>query len=384
MIYLDNSATTPLADEVREAMMPYLEGEFGNASSVHTLGVRARVALDDARETIARAINAEPKEIIFTSGGTEANNTAIKSALFRHYREHFAGKPWSDLHILTSRAEHQAVLQPIEWMEKIGAVASYADVDSFGRIIIESVAQKLTPETALASFMLVNNETGAISPIKEIAELVKSKTNAVVHTDAVQALGKIPVDIRELGVDLLSLSAHKIHGPKGIGALYARTGFDWESLIHGGSQERNRRGGTEAVALAVGFAAAVKLMAGHEVHFRDLRNYLLTKLRDIPEVVLNSATDDTSVDAIVNLTFIPEVLARLDADALIIRFDLVGVAISNGSACTSGSAQPSHVLLACGKGDEVANKSIRVSFSRYNTFSDIDKFIEAIRKIIPR
>jgi len=382
MTYLDNSATTPLAPEVLAAMQPFLAGEFGNASSVHTLGNHARVALEEARETIARAIHAEPREILFTSGGTESDNTAIKGALFRHYRDHFAGKGWSDMEAMTSHAEHLAVLEPMEWMTKIGAKVSYAPVDSFGGVAPDAVRGGLTDKTSLVSIMMVNNETGTINPIREIAKMVKDNSPALIHSDAVQALGKIQVDVRELGVDMLSLSAHKIHGPKGIGALYVKSGVEWEPLIHGGSQERNRRGGTEAVALAVGFAEAVRQMAGHEQQFRTLRLSLLKRLSEIPEVVLNSAIDDTCVDSIVNFSFVPEVLAKLDADALIIRFDLEGVAISNGSACTSGSLQPSHVLLACGRGEEIASKSVRVSFSRYNTIDDIDRFMEALGKIL--
>jgi cysteine desulfurase len=382
MIYLDNSATTPLAPEVLEAMRPYLEGEFGNASSVHALGVRARVALEEARGVIASAINAEPKEIIFTSGGTESNNAAIKGIFFKHYKEHFAGKSWADFEIVTSPTEHHAVLEPIEWASKIGAKLSMVDVNSVGFVSPESVENKLQLSTSLVSIMMVNNEVGTINPISDIAAKVREHSKAIIHTDAVQAFGKFAVDVKALGVDMLSMSAHKIHGPKGIGALYVRGGVEWEPLLHGGSQERNRRGGTEAVALAVGFAEAVKRSDGYESHFKHLRRYLLDKLSDSSQVVLNSAADERSVDSIVSFSFVPEVLNRLDADAMIILFDLEGIAVSNGSACTSGSQQPSHVLTAIGKSKDVALKSVRVSFSRYNTTSEIDQFIAALRKII--
>ncbi|HZK76727.1 MAG TPA: cysteine desulfurase family protein [Candidatus Kapabacteria bacterium] len=385
MIYLDNAATTPLAPEVLEAMRPFLEGEFGNASSVYRLGSRARVALEEAREVIARAIHAEPREIVFTSGGTEANNAAIKGALFKHYADHFSGKPWSDLQVLTSPVEHHAVLEPMEWIAKLGASVTYVPVSPFGRVLLESVSERLSSETALVSLMMVNNETGAINPVSEISNIVKSKSKALIHSDAVHALGKIPIDVKELGIDFISLSAHKIHGPKGIGALYIKSGTPWEPLLHGGPQERNRRGGTEPVALAVGFAEAVKMAAKNLDRVDDigrLRKYLLNKLGEIPEVVFNSGFDDSSIDSIINFSFIPEVLARLDADALIIRFDLEGIAVSNGSACTSGSQQPSHVLLAMGKSKEVAAKSVRASFSRYNTVADIDRLIEAVKKIL--
>lgn len=378
MTYLDNSATTALAPEVRDAMQPYLEGEFGNASSVHTLGSRARVALEEARETIARAIHAEPREIVFTSGGTESNNAALKGVLFKKVMDSVS---WSELSLLTSRAEHHAILEPSKFLHRLGAHIEYCDVDTYGHCMLtpSSVSGRLT----LASIMMVNNETGAINSIRTMGEAIKAASPALLHTDAVQALGKLKIDVQELGVDLLSISAHKIHGPKGIGALYIKAGTPFEPLIYGGSQERNRRGGTEAVALAVGFAEAVRRAAGHETDFAPMRSYLLDQLGTIPEVILNSATDSSSIDSIVNFSFIPEVLARLDVDALIIRFDLEGIAVSNGSACTSGSLQPSHVLLACGKGDEVASKSVRVSFSRYTTRADIDTFIAALRRILP-
>ncbi len=382
MIYLDNAATTPLAPEVLEAMRPFFEGEFGNASSVYRLGSRARVALEDARDVIARAIHAEPREIVLTSGGTEADNAAIKGAIFQKLREK---KSLQEIGIVTSPAEHHAVLEPIEWFSKLGSVVSFAGVDKYGRVSPDGIAAPIAKDTALVSAMMVNNETGAINPILEITEAVKARSNALVHTDAVQALGKLPIDVKELGVDFLSLSAHKIHGPKGIGALYIKSGTPWEPLLHGGAQERNRRGGTEPVALAVGFAEAVTFSAAQVDISKGvgrLRTYLLGKLAEIPEVVLNSAVDSSSSNFIVSFSFIPEVLARLDADALIIRFDLEGIAVSNGSACTSGSQQPSHVLLAMGKSSEVAMKSVRVSFSRYNTIGDIDRLMEATRKIL--
>ena len=383
MIYLDNSATAPIAPEVLEAMRPYLEGEFGNASSVYTLGVRARVALEEARERVARHINAEPREIVFTSGGTEANNIAIKGPVFHSL---FAGKAASDMTIAVGRAEHHAVLQPAKFIEKLGVHAHYAEVDAAGRIIPESIEKQVDGGTLLVSCMMVNNEVGAINPVQEITRLVKERSQALVHSDAVQALGKLRIDVKDLGVDVLSLSAHKIHGPKGIGVLYTKSGVQWEPLIHGGAQERNRRGGTESVALAVGFAEAIRQLPDFDSssrHFNALRSYLLTKLAELPEVVLNSASDDSSVDAIVNFSFVPEVLNKLDADSLLIRFDLQGIAVSNGSACASGSLQPSHVLLAMGKGKEIASKSVRVSFSRYNMAADIDRFIEVLRQIIP-
>jgi cysteine desulfurase len=382
MIYLDNAATTPLAPEVLEAMRPFFEGEFGNASSVHRLGSRARVALEEARNVIAHALHAEPREIVFTSGGTEANNSAIKGVIFQKLREK---KSFDEIGIITSPAEHHAVLEPIEWLSKVGASVTYAPISPTGSVLLEGLSEQLFGNTALVSFMMVNNETGAINPLSEIVSAVKNKSKALTHTDAVQAFCKMPIDVKELEVDFLSLSAHKIHGPKGIGALYIKSGTPWEPLLHGGAQERNRRGGTEPVALAVGFAEAVKIVAARVDgvdHVGQLKKYLLNKLGEIPEIVLNSAADSSSSNFIVSFSFIPEVLARLDADALIIRFDLEGIAISNGSACTSGSLQPSHVLLAMGKSKEVAMKSVRVSFSRYNTVEEIDRLVLAVEKIL--
>ena len=382
MVYLDNAATTPIAPEVLDAMRPWLESEYGNASSVYQLGSRARVATEEARRTIAHAIGAEPREIVFTSGGTEANNSAIKGAVFDLVRER---RSFENIGIVTTTAEHHAVLQPVEWLADLGAIASYAGVDSFGRATAEGIGENVTIDTAIVSAMIVNNESGAINPVRDIVNVVKARSpETLVHTDAVQAFGKMPIDVRELGVDLLSLSAHKIHGPKGIGALYIRSGTAWEPLIHGGAQERNRRGGTEAVALAVGFGEAVKLLQSNEGAGDPtyLRTYLLARLREMPEIVLNSADDERSADWIVNFTFIPEILAKLDADALIIRYDLEAIAVSNGSACTSGSQQPSHVLLAAGKPIEVARKSVRASFSRYTTIHDIDRLVEATQRIL--
>jgi len=383
VIYLDNSATTPIAPEVREAMRPYLDTEYGNASSVYQLGTRARVALEEARAIVASAIGADAREIVFTANGTEANNAAIKGAVMER---HFAGVSFKSMRVVTSPAEHHAVLHPVAYLGRLGVQLAYAAVDEAGVVSEEAVKKQLKKDTALLSLMLANNEVGTISPIGPIGLMLRaSAPNALYHTDAVQALGKMPINVRELGVDMLSLSAHKIHGPKAIGALFIKSGTKLEPLMHGGAQERNRRGGTESVALAVGFAKAVELaqasMEQTRAHYADLRSYLLAKLAEIPEVVLN--TDPSrSIGSIVNFSFTPEVLERIDGEALLIRFDLENIAVSNGSACTSGTVQPSHVLMAMGKGKEVASKSIRVSFSRYTERSAIDAFITALKTIL--
>ncbi|MEI8134306.1 MAG: cysteine desulfurase family protein [bacterium] len=383
MIYLDNSATTPLLPEVREAMQPYLSDRFGNASSIYSLGRDAKMALEDARGHIAQAIGADPSEIVFTSGGTEANNYAIKGAIFELLR---TGKLLTDLSIITSQVEHHAILEPCAFFESLGVKMTKASVDELGRVSETNIL--LNNDTAsLASFMLVNNEVGSINRIQNISATLKANnSDTIVHTDAIQALGKLDIHVHDLGVDLLSLSAHKVHGPKGIGALYIRRGLKIEPLVHGGAQERNRRGGTEAVALAVGFGEAVRMMLATkndvQQKLQDLRSYAIEKLSAIPEIIFNSPTDDRGVASIVNISFKPELLPRLDSDALLIHFDLEDIAVSNGSACTSGSLQPSHVLLAMGKGDEVAAKSLRISFSRFSEEADIDAFVIALKKLI--
>lgn len=382
MIYLDNSATTIIPPEVRDAMLPHLGEQYGNASSVYALGAHARVVLEDARATIARHIGADAKEIVFTGSGTEANNAAIKGIILER---HCSGTPFKAMAAVTSKAEHHAVLHPFEHLAKLGVKTHLLDVDRNAMVDLESLTQ-LPREVRLVSFMMVNNEVGSINDVKDLTRRVKQKNEkAIVHTDAVQALGKLRFDVRDLGVDMLSLSAHKIHGPKGIGALYIKSGLKLEPLMHGGAQERNRRAGTESLALAVGFARAVEIaerdLGGVTAHISSLKDHLIAQMRDIPEVVLN-VDPMRSVASIVSLSFVPEVLATLDGEALLIRFDLEGIAVSNGSACTSGSMQPSHVLLAMGKSAEIAAKSIRVSFSRYNSVADVDAFVRVLKQIV--
>ncbi len=380
VIYLDNSATTILDPRVREAMLPYLGERFANASSIYSIGREARVTLEEARATIARTIGADPAEIVFTSGGTESDNFAIKGAIFSALKQ---GKSFSELSILTSPVEHQAVLAPIAFLSELGVKRYFTSVDTVGSVSVDSIPDRLT----LASVMFVNNEVGTINDITSITSTIKSASpQTLVHSDAVQALGKIRFDVHDLGVDLLSLSAHKIHGPKGIGALYIRRGIQIEPLLHGGSQERNRRGGTEAVGLIVGFAEAARIASeefeAHSITIRQRREQLLKGLSAFTEVVVNSPLDGRGVNGLINISFKPEALARLDAEALLFNFDLAGIAVSNGAACTSGTLQPSHVLLAMGKGDEIASKSIRLTLSAGNTASDIDTFLAQLKQIV--
>ena len=380
MIYLDNSSTTPLLPEVRAAMEPYLDGAFGNASSVHSAGLAARAALEEARETIARHIHAEPREIIFTSGGTESNNTALVGTAFRRY---LSGTPFAEQRLLTSLAEHRAVLDTARFLERLGVRTECIRPAMHGEVTPEALRTLVTEGVTSVSLMMVNNETGAMSDTAELVRTVRERSPAAVfHTDAVQALGKVAIDVRTLGVDMMTLSAHKIHGPKGVGALYVRSGREFEPLLHGGSQERNRRGGTEAVALAVGFAEAVKHIVVEDPTIRALREQLVRGLQEMPQVRFNSAVDGTCVPGILNLTFTEDVLSRLDPEALLIRFDLADIAVSNGAACSSGAMQPSHVLVACGASEAVARCSVRVSLSRFNTAREIGQFIEVLRGII--
>ncbi len=384
MIYLDNSATTQLDPHVADAMQPYLDEKFGNASSIYSLGREARMALEDARSIIASAIGADPSEIVFTSGGTEADNHAMKGTIFEAVKK---GKRFEELSVITSRAEHHAVLEPAAFLEGLGVKIERLEVNNSGAVDPGIIRSREIKKVTLASFMLVNNEVGAINPIKELAAVIREASpSAIIHTDAVQALGKIDIDVKSLGVDLLSLSGHKIHGPKGIGALFIRRGIKPEPLHHGGAQERNRRGGTESIALAVGFAEAVRQMQSAKdqsrKHMNDLRNYAITKLSSFADIRFNSPIGEKGVNAIINISFAPAILKNLDGEALLIRFDLEGVAVSNGSACTSGSIQPSHVLIAMGKGPEIASKALRISFSRFTTVKEIDTFIEVLTKII--
>ncbi len=382
MIYLDNSATTPLASEVAERMNRWRAESFANASSTHRGGQQARVELEDARDRIAEAIGAEPREIIFTSGGTEANNFALKGYALKLYTE--LGT-WPT--IITAPTEHHAILHPADFLTRLGARVIYLPVDHTGRIEPASLRAALTEEerpAPLVSIMHANNETGIINPIAELAR-VTHEMGGVFHTDAVQTFGKLALDAGELGVDMVSVSAHKIHGPKGVGALYVNRAIEIEPLLHGGAQERNRRGGTEAVELAVGFDEAVRLAmettAERGPVMRELNALLRSLLGEI-EGVRFVTPEEGTLPNIVNVTFSDA--ARLDGEGLLVGMDLLGVAISNGSACTSGSIQPSHVLSAMGFPSEQAKAAVRFSLSRYTTAQDIRAGVSALREVVER
>ncbi len=374
-IYLDHTATTPMDPRVLEAMLPYFSETFGNASSVHAFGREARQALEQAREAIARAIGAAPGEILFTSGGTESDNAAIRGVALAN-----RGKR----RILTTRAEHHAVLESCEALRQEGWDVLTLPVDATGAVDPGEIRGAVNPETALISVMHANNEVGTVSRIDEIAAIARA-TGVPLHTDAVQSLGKIPVNVHDLGVDLLSLSAHKIYGPKGIGALYIRKGTALERILHGGGQERGRRPGTENVALAVGFGRAVELAEAEREResdrLRGLRDTLETRLRDLfPDMIVNG-DPSRRLPHLLSISF-DSGKRMLQGEMLLVNMDLAGIAASSGSACTSGSVQPSHVLLAMGRDVATARATLRFSFGRSNTLEDVSDVAEALNKVL--
>ncbi|HVZ37792.1 MAG TPA: cysteine desulfurase family protein [Candidatus Kapabacteria bacterium] len=388
MIYLDNSATTPLAPEVARRMNRWRDeasmgAGFANASSAHRGGQRARVEVEESRERIAMLLGAEPKEIIFTSGGTEANNHALKGYALREYSAHGA---WPVL--LTTRTEHHAVLHPAEFLARLGVQVIYLDVDADGRLhpgllrtALEGLEGRPRP---LVSVMHANNETGTVNPIAQLAQTAH-ELGAIFHTDAVQTFGKMSVRYDALGADMVSVSAHKIHGPKGIGAIYVNKEIELEALLHGGAQERNRRGGTEPVELIAGFDEAAALAASGQAEaterIRSLGALLRTLLAEIEGVRFVTPLQE-ALPHILNVTF--NDAAALDGEALIVGMDLEGVAVSNGSACTSGSIQPSHVLSAMGLPPAQAKAAVRFSLSRYTTEQEIRDGAAALRRVVGR
>lgn len=374
-IYLDNSATTPVDPEVLEAMWPYFSEDFGNASSVHLFGQKAKAAVEQARAQVAQLIGAEPREIVFTSGGTESDNLAIKGAAeaLKDYGRH----------IITSNIEHPAVLSTCRALEKRGFDVTYLPVSDLGIIDPNDLQAALRDDTILITIMAANNEIGTRQPIQEIGRLVQAiraerqTRYPYFHTDAVQAVGKVPVDVHDWAVDLLSLSGHKIHAPKGVGALYVRQGVRIESHLHGGHHERDRRAGTENVTGIVGLGKAAELARQHLPErlerMRALRDYFEAEVaRRIPDVVFNGDRDQR-VPNISNCSF-----CFIEGEALMIRLDLRGIAVSTGAACASGSIEPSHVLTALGCERELARGSIRFSLSKNTTVDEIERVLEVL------
>ena len=375
MIYLDNAATTKMKDSVIEAMLPYFSETFGNASSTYTsAGQEARKALTEARGKVASAIGAEEKEIFFTSGGSEADNWAIKGVALKNKDK--------GNHIITTTVEHHAVLHTCEFLEKQGFKVTYVPVDEFGMVNPKDIENAITDETILVSVMFANNEIGTINPIKEIGAICREK-GVYFHTDAVQAAGAVPIDVKEMNIDLLSMSAHKFHGPKGVGALYIRRGVKIENLLHGGAQELGRRATTENVAGIVGMAQALT----EAVDGMAEKTEKLVKLRDriidgILETVPYTRLNGHRTKRLPNNTSF--CFRYIEGESLLLSLDMMGYVVSSGSACTSGSLDPSHVLLGIGLPHEIAHGSLRASLSEFTTEEEVDSFINAVGPIVQR
>ena len=373
-VYLDNNATTPLAPEVFEAMKPYLLEDFGNASSIHWYGQRAKNAVEKARQQVAKLLNARPNEVIFTSGGTESDNASIFGIVQ-------AARPAAP-HIVTTDIEHHAVLNTAQALEKRGVSVTYVGVGASGVVDPEDVQRAIRPETVLISIMHANNEIGTIQPLEEIGGIAHEH-DVYFHTDAVQSVGKIPVDVEKLGVDLLSLSAHKLHGPKGVGAMYIRKGTILKPLLYGGHHERDRRPGTENVPGIVGLGMAAELALAHleeaVQRVAGLRDRLERGILErVPQVSVNG-DPGRRLPTTSNLCF-----DYVEGEGFVIAMDLRGIACSTGAACSSGSVEPSHVLAAIGRTPEQARSSIRLSLGRYNTGEDIDATLETLPAVVER
>lgn len=371
MIYLDNSATTALDPEVLDAMMPWLTEGYGNASSIYKIGRGARVAIEQARTEFARLIGAHPAEIIFTSGGTESNNAILKSVLVD-------SKLASSL--LYSATEHHAIIHPAESLAQQGFQVIEAPVDVYGKVDLDALA-KYPLEHALVSIMHANNETGVIQPLKAVRSVIK---DAILHSDAVQSFGKIPIDVGNLPVDFLSFSAHKLHGPKGVGAMFIRKGIDFKANQQGGGQERNRRAGTEPVALIVGMVTAARLAVEQMQHRTQHMRSCIATAREmivsmVPNVRFNTPLDD-ALPNVLNVSFLDA--EKLDGESILQAMDIAGVAVSNGSACVSGSLQPSHVLKAMGLPEAEARAAVRISVSKDTTIDEIQRACTLLSEIL--
>ena len=373
-VYMDNAATTSLAPEVLEQMMPYLTNIYGNPSSVHSFGREAKAGVDKARQQLAKALNAELDEIIFTGCGTESDNTVLLGVAERYKSK--------GNHIIITNIEHHAILHTCEYLEKHGCEVTYLPVDENGMVTAEQVKNAIRDNTVLVSVMFANNEVGTIMPIAEIGKVCKEK-GVFFHTDAVQAVGHVPIDVKAMNIDMLSLSAHKFHGPKGVGALYVRRGIRLPSHIMGGAQERGRRAGTENTAGIVGLGAAIELacsnMEENARRMTALRNRLMEGIeREIPYVKLNGhRTERLPNNVNYSIKFI-------EGESILLMLDMNGIAASSGSACTSGSLDPSHVLLALGLPHEIAHGSVRLTLGDDTTEEDVDYVIEVLKKTAER
>lgn len=374
LIYLDNAATTATAKEVFEAMKPYFDEYYGNASSIYQFAGKATKAVNESRETIAKFIGANPREIYFTAGGSESDNWAIKATAFAKREK---GK-----HIITSKIEHHAVLHTCEYLEKLGFEVTYLDVDEFGVVKLEELKKAIREDTILITIMFANNEVGTIQPVKEIGAIAHEH-GIVFHTDAVQAFGHEKIDVNELNIDILSASGHKFRGPKGVGIMYLRDSIKIGSFIHGGGQERGKRAGTHNTPGIVGFAKATELaaknMEKNHAYEKELRDYLVSRvLEEIPYTKFNGHPEQRlSNNANFSFRFI-------EGESLLIMLDQEGICGSSGSACTSGSLDPSHVLLAIGLPHEIAHGSLRLTLSEETTKEEIDYVVEEMKEIVSR
>ncbi len=371
-IYADNAATTRVSDHALNAMLPYFQEEYGNPSSMYELGQKAHEAMEDARERIARLLNCEAREIIFTSCGSESDNQAILTAAK-------LGEKKGKKHIISTAFEHHAVLYPLEALEKEGFEVTLLDVHENGVVTAEEVEAAIRPDTCLVTIMFANNEIGTIQPIKEIGKVCREK-GVLFHTDAVQAVGHEPIDVQDMNIDMLSLSAHKFHGPKGVGALYVRKGIIITPLIRGGAHERNKRAGTENIPYIMAMAAALENacenMEENSAKMRQMRDYLIDELSQIPRSILNG---DRHRRLSNNVNFCFE---GIEGEGLLLLLDDKGVCASSGSACTSGSLEPSHVLLAIGRPHEIAHGSLRLSLCEDNTMEEMEAIVKAVKEVV--
>ncbi len=373
-VYLDNNATTKTDEEVVKAMLPYLVENYGNPSSIYKIGRKNRKAIEDARESIAKILNCEPNEIYFTSGGSESDNTAIRGIAYSYKNK--------GNHIITSTIEHPAVLETCKQLEKEGFEISYVKVNENGIIDVEELKKIIKPTTTLITIMFANNEIGTIQPIEEIGKIAKEH-DIIFHTDSVQAVGNILIDVKKLNIDSLSLSAHKFYGPKGIGVLYVKRGIKFNKFINGGHQERNKRAGTENVAGIIGLAKAMEIayrdLEEHNKKIKELRDYYVNQVKEkIPYIKINGDMEKR-LPGNSNISF-----RFIEGEGLLLNLDLKGICASSGSACTSGSLNPSHVLLAIGLSHEIAHGSLRVSIGKYNTKEEIDYVVECLVEIVKR
>lgn len=371
-VYFDNAATTRLDEDVLKEMMPYLTNKYGNASSIYKLGRESRKAVEDAREKIAEAINAEPEEIYFTAGGSESDNTILRGIAYS-YKE-------KGNHIITSKIEHPAILETCKQLEKEGFEISYVGVDKNGIINLEELENLIKENTILISIMFANNEIGTIQPVEEIGKIAK-RHNIIFHTDAVQAVGSVKIDVKQMDIASLSMSAHKFYGPKGIGALYVKKGIRFQKFINGGHQEKNKRAGTENVPAIVGMGKAIEFayehLDEHTDRIKELRDYYIDEIqKKIPDVIVNGDINKR-LPGNANISF-----ENVDGEAMLLNLDLKGICASAGSACSSGSLEASHVLLAIGVPADVAHSSLRVSIGKYNTKEEIDYLIDNLVEIV--